>query len=64
MGIAKYFEDNMEIIEERHGNYRSSYYESNYNSNNTKTNTRKIVPPSRPVRTSYYIVFNGKRIAV
>ena len=62
--MAKYFEDNMEIIEERRDNYNSSYYERNCNYGNNISYVRKTESPVKTIRTSYYITIGGKRIAV
>lgn len=64
MGMAKYFEDNMEIIEERRDNYNSSYYERNCNYGNNISYVRKTEFPVKTISTSYYITIGGKRIAV
>ena len=64
MGMAKYFEDNMEIIEERRDNYNSSCYEHCYNYGNSSPYARKSESTVKTIRTSYYITIGGKRIAV
>ena len=64
MGMAKYFEDNMEIIGERRDNYNSSYYERSYNYGNSSPYVRKSEAAVKTIRTSYYITIGGKRIAV
>ena len=64
MGMAKYYEDNTEIIEERRDIYGEYSCESNYNYNNMIARTRKAEPVNKTIKPSYYIVFNGKRIAV
>ena len=64
MGMAKYFEDNMEIIEERCRNYNSSYSERNYNYGNNNYYTRRTDSYVNSTKTSYYVVIGGKRIAV
>lgn len=64
MGMAKYYEDNTEIIEERRDIYGAASYESNYNYNNMIARTKKSEPVKKTIKSSYYIVFGGKRIAV
>ena len=61
MGMAKYFEDNMEIIEERLSNRNSLKY-TNYNT--AIIYTRKPHRYIRPKKLDYYVIIDGKRIAV
>ena len=60
--MAKYFEDNTEMIEERRDNFNNSYYDQNYNYN--KPQTRKVSESSKVKRTSYYLIFGNEKITI